>query len=193
MNFIRRRAIAGLAGAVPLGLIACSPGAAPVRDPPALESAAPLRPIATVRDLMDGQIDPAADALWDAVAYVASDQGIEDRRPRTAADWQALRSQALVLIEATNLLAIPGRRVAAVDGPAGPGELRPAEIRRRIESGRTAFVQYAGLLRAAGLKALAAIDAEDPQALLEAGGVIDEACEACHVAYWYPDQATRGS
>lgn len=183
MNPAKRSITAlGLAAAVLLGIGAGSPGAAPR-----------YRLIATVRDLMDGQIDPSADALWDSVAYIASDTGIEDRRPRTAAEWQALRLHAVTLIEGANLLVMPGRRVAAADGPAGPGELRPADIQRRIESSREAFVQYARLLQAAGLKALAAIDAEDPQALLEAGGVIDEACEACHVAYWYPDQPRGGS
>jgi hypothetical protein len=37
---------------------------------------------------------------------------------------------------------------------------------------------------------LDAIDAKDPQRLFDVGGEIDEACEACHLVYWYPPSAT---
>ncbi|GAC1452453.1 MAG: hypothetical protein PVS2B3_05920 [Steroidobacteraceae bacterium] len=140
---------------------------------------------------MEGFIDPSADALWDSVAFIATPSGTEDRRPRTDAEWQAVRTSAIRLIEAANLLGMPGRRVA-VDSPAGappaPGELSHDEIQQRIGATHEGFVQFARHLQDAGLKALAAIDARNPQGLLEAGGAIDEACEACHITYWYPDQ-----
>ena len=34
---------------------------------------------------------------------------------------------------------------------------------------------------------LNAIDKQDPDAFLEAGGVLDEACEDCHRKFWYPN------
>jgi hypothetical protein len=37
---------------------------------------------------------------------------------------------------------------------------------------------------------LDAIDAKDSARLFEVGGEIDEACEACHLVYWYPPDAT---
>jgi cytochrome c556 len=45
------------------------------------------------------------------------------------------------------------------------------------------------VLKSAAQAALAAIDAKDADALMNAGGVIDKACEACHMTYWYPNQA----
>jgi cytochrome c556 len=54
------------------------------------------------------------------------------------------------------------------------------------------FTQFARNLQDAGLKALAAITAKDAQGLMDAGGTIDEACEACHVTYWYPNQKRPG-
>src|SRR5882757_4932446 len=36
---------------------------------------------ATIRQLMSGQVDPAADALWNSVATIVSATGIEERRP----------------------------------------------------------------------------------------------------------------
>ena len=36
---------------------------------------------------------------------------------------------------------------------------------------------------------MAAIDRKDPEALINAGGVMDMACENCHLEYWYPGDA----
>jgi hypothetical protein len=159
---------------------------------------------------MDGIIDPSADVLWDSVAYIASTKGIEDRQPRTDEEWKTVRNSAITLIEAANLLSMPGRMVAHVHKPrdanAAPaltaeavagsvpssGELTPAEIQQRIDATHVAFVQFARNLQDAGLKALAAIDAKNAQGLMDAGGQIDEACEACHVTYWYPNQHRPG-
>jgi hypothetical protein len=171
-----------------LGVTACTPTATPVSHP-----ATQFRIAASVQDLMDGQIDPAADALWDSVAYIATEAGTEDRKPHTDEEWKAVRTNALTLIEASNLLSMDGRRVAALDGPAGLGELRPAQIQQRLDATHDGFVQFARGLQEAGLKALTAIDAKDPQALMDAGGEIDEACEACHVTYWYPNQQRPGN
>ncbi len=142
---------------------------------------------------MLGRIDPAADALWDSVATIVSAAGIEERRPRTAAEWQAVRRQAVSLIETTSLLGMPGRRVADKAAAPGLGELSVAEIQRRIGASHEAFVGFASALRVAGQQALAAIDARDPRRLMDAGGVIDAACEACHLSFWYPPPTQPGA
>lgn len=147
---------------------------------------------ATIVDLMEGLIDPSADALWDSVAYIANAKGIEDRQPRTPEEWQAVRFQAVNLIEAANLLSMPGR-VVAYDLPnaspkRGPGELSHAESQKLIDANHEGFVQFAHVLQSAGLLALAAIDAKNAQGLMDAGTTIDNACETCHVTYWYPNQ-----
>jgi len=181
-------AILGLSTAVILGTADCSHQAVSIPGAPAPQ----YQLTATVHDLMEGLIDPSADTLWDSVAYIASAAGIEDRQPRTAADWQAVRTSAVNLIESANLLSMPGRVVAndSPDNPPqpGPGELSHAEIQKRIEATHEGFVQFARGLQAAGLEALAAIDAKNAQGLMDAGTTIDNACEACHVTYWYPNQ-----
>jgi hypothetical protein len=152
---------------------------------------------ATIQDLMDGIIDPCADVLWDSVAYIATTKGVEDRQPRTDEEWQTVRNSAITLIEAANLLSMPGRRVAAAHGftdtPPGRGELSHAEIQQRINSTHDSFTQLARNLQDAGLRALSAIEAKDAQGLMDAGGTIDEACEACHITYWYPNQNRPGN
>jgi hypothetical protein len=148
---------------------------------------------------MEGIVDPSADVLWDSVAYIATKKGVEDRQPRTDEEWKTVRYSAIALIEAANLLSMPGRSVAAThnptvtDTPPGLGELSHAEIQQRIDSTHDSFIQFARNLQDAALKALTAIDAKNAQGLMDAGGVIDEACEACHVTYWYPNQNRPGT
>jgi len=160
---------------------------------PADASLAPSQPQLTIQQLMDTQVDPSADALWDSVAFIASAKGEEDRRPRTPAQWNAVRRSALTLLRAVDELSVPGRRVASGDKQPGPGELKASAIQRLIDSDPDAFARRARGLRSAATKALNAIDARDADALMNAGGLIDEACEACHATYWYPDrtQAAR--
>ena len=38
------------------------------------------------------------------------------------------------------------------------------------------------------MEALRAIDARDLDAISEAGGTIDAACEGRHLQFWYPEQ-----
>jgi hypothetical protein len=174
--------------AIGLCLAGCTQETASKAPPPV-----PQYPLtATIGDLMEGLIDPSADALWDSVAYIASAKGVEDRQPRTAEEWQAVRFNAVNLIEAANLLSMPGRIVAR-DPPnnppqPGPGELSHADSQKLIDANHEGFVQFARVLQSAGAEALAAIDAKNAQALMDAGTTIDNACEACHVTYWYPNQ-----
>lgn len=172
-----------IAGGI-LAQLACAQAA-----PPAAAPADPSQPALTIQELMDARIDPSADVLWDSVAFIASAKGEEDRRPRTQAEWDTVRQSALALIAAINELITPGRRVASIDKEPGPGELRASEIQRLIDANPGAFAGHARVLESAAKQALAAIDAKDTDALMSAGGVIDEACEACHVKYWYPHQA----
>jgi hypothetical protein len=172
-----------------VGASACSSQTRPRADP----AAQSIRLAATIQELMAGQIDPSADALWDSVAIIESSSGTEDRHPRTAAEWQAVRDRAVTLIEATNLLRMPGRRVRNGDSAAGPGELSPAQIQQRIDMNHDNFAQFADVLQDAAFKALAAIDAKNAQALMDAGGTLDEACEACHLTYWYPNKGRTGT
>jgi hypothetical protein len=138
---------------------------------------------------MDTQIDPAADFIWDSVGTIITAAGVEDRRPHTDEKWAQVRRRVIALIEATNLLVIPGRRVASSEFPsAGPGVLSSAEIERKLTADRAAFDAFALALRGVALRELAAVDHKDAAALLETGEAMDGACEECHVANWYPHE-----
>lgn len=147
-------------------------------------------PTATIKDLMDSLIDPSADVVWEAVTTVVTDQGIVEKAPKTEEEWIATRRGALRLVEATNLLMVPGRHVARPgEKSEAPGvELEPEEMDALISKDMPGWIARARGLREAGLEALQAIDARDAPKLFEVGERIELACENCHSNYWYPNQ-----
>jgi hypothetical protein len=166
---------------------ACSRPAGRGENAPA--SSPEFLPRATIQDLMEFEIDPAADSLWGSVGTIVTAAGVEERKPRTDQQWRELRHKAIALVEATNLLLIPGREVASEKfASAGPGVLSSDEIARRLSTDPSRFAALTLALREVALRGLSAIDAKDADALSSAGEALDGACEACHVANWYPHQ-----
>ena len=147
-----------------------------------------LRPMATIKDIMDSVVDPSADAIWDSVATVVNATGSHDRQPRTDEDWANLRKHAVALVEGPNLRVMEGRHVAQAGEKAANNnvELTAAEIEATIRQDRQAWIDFAHKLQDAALPALKAIDERNVDALLDAGEHIDVACENCHLKYWYP-------
>ena len=178
-----------LAGVSLLVAAACSAPA----PAPAAKKEPPFRKTATIKDIMDSMVDPSADFLWESVATIVTRKGTEERRPRTDDEWKAVRRAAITLVEATNLLIMDGRAVAKPgEKSENPGiELSPEAIRRVMDDDPDTLIKLAGALHDAGMKAMAAIDAKNADALSDAGEVIDNACETCHLKYWYPPDAEK--
>jgi hypothetical protein len=143
---------------------------------------------ASIRELMEYIVDPSADGLWNAVAIVQTQSGTDRREPRTEKEWQAVRAQAVTLLESANLLVLGTRKAAPAGTMAGEGELSPDSIDARIAANRVIFERLVVNLRNTARKALGAFDRKDANDLLAVGGEIDVACEACHMTFWYPDQ-----
>src|SRR3989449_8325236 len=135
------------------------------------------RPTATVKDIMDSIVDPSADALWDSVGTTISAAGTEQRAPHTDEEWANLRRRTVQLIEATNLLLIPGRHVAR------PGEkaedpkiqLAPEQIEALINEDRQAWTRRAHGLHDAAVEAQKPVEARKAEALPDARVVLDKA------------------
>jgi hypothetical protein len=121
----------------------------------------PYKPVADVKQMMRGIVEPSADGVWKSVAIIYTKAGVEERRPRTTKEWDAVRNHAMTLAEAGNLLMLPGR---ARDG----GD----------------WMRYAQELIDTSTAALRAIEAKDYERLLVVGGPIDDVCERCHRKYW---------
>jgi cytochrome c556 len=148
---------------------------------------------ATIKDIMDSLVDPSADTIWDSIVTTISAAGIEEKAPHTDEEWLDLRRSAIRLVEATNLLQMPGRHVAQPGEKAeNPNvELGPEEIERRINADRAQWITLAHGLHDAAMGALRATDAKNVPALFEAGDKLDGACERCHQKYWYPPDANH--
>ena len=180
-----------LSSLVLVGLSGAPPN--PPRPAEPIESAPTFRATATVEDVMVSIIDPAADAVWDAVVTVVNADGIATTQPETSEDWSALRRHAITLVEATNLLLVDGRRVAGAGSRSElPGiDLEPAEIESLLAEDHETWARLVGQLHGAGVGVLNAVDAADVDALLVAGDRLDLACENCHARFWYPGYGGR--
>lgn len=151
---------------------------------------AEYRPTTTVRDLMDNMVDPAADTIWNSVSTTITKKGQLERAPHTDEEWGTVRHNAIALVEASNLLQIPGRHVANPGQRNEQGiELQPEQIETLINQDRKTWITLTHGLHDAATQAVNAIDAKDPARVLESGDAIDNACEHCHQTYWYPHPA----
>ena len=148
---------------------------------------------ATVEEVMRSIIDPAADAVWDSVVIVSNENGIQTTQPETDEDWLTLRRHAITLVEASNLLLMDGRAVAAPESRSElPGiDLEPDEIEALLAADRTTWSALVSKLHESGIQVLNAVDTQDVDALLVAGDRLDLACENCHATYWYPGYGGR--
>jgi hypothetical protein len=144
----------------------------------------------TIKDLMDSLVDPGSDYIWEAVETTVSAKGVEEKKPVTDEDWKEVRRHAIMLMEATNLLQMPGRHVArAGEKSENPDvELGPEQIEALINKDRVSWNKYAQALHDATMAAFKAVEAKDAEELLNTGDGIDTACENCHKHYWYPDE-----
>jgi hypothetical protein len=146
---------------------------------------------ATVRDIMQSMVDPSADVVWNSVATIQDASGTEEREPKTDEEWNTVRHHALIVAEATNLLIMPGRKMAKPgERSSNPEvELHPEEIEALVNQDRKVWLDFAHGLNDQVTIALKAVEARDVKALFDVGEAIDTACEHCHRHYWYPPDA----
>jgi len=170
-----------------LVVAACQQSAPPAAAAP---HQAPYAPTTTIKDLMLNVIDPAADVVWLSVTTVQSADGTVETAPKTEEDWLKVRQGAITLVEAANLLMIPGRHVAKPGEKSEvPGvELEPSEMEEMINKDRAAWDTRAVALHDAATAVLAAAEAKDAAKVFEIGERIELACEGCHKHFWYPNE-----
>jgi hypothetical protein len=172
-------------------LTACGAKTGPAK-PEVKAASSQATPVASIQELMQALVDPSADALWDSVSSTVTNKGVEDKRPQTPEEWFELKSLAIRLAEAANLLVLEGRPVAhqghALEDAHVKGILNASDIQKLIDADPGAFAARAKALQAAAVETLKAIEQRDVDKFIETGGKIDEACEGCHRQYWYPNE-----
>jgi hypothetical protein len=187
-----------------VALVCYSASAAAAQQSPRRAAARPSagRAVATVQDLMLAMVDPSSDVVFEAVSTTISIRGEETKTPKNDHEWAVVRNNALTLVEAGNLLLMPGRRVASpasmaaadalaeqsasVAEKASAIELTPDQIAKLLASDRATWTARVHELVDAATRALHAAEGKDAEALLASGDAIDAACEHCHLKYWYP-------
>src|SRR5258705_11483246 len=161
--------------------------------PPVLQLWGELKPVVSVKELMRDMIDPASDFVFDAVGMVSTRKGLVEKVPKTDEDWEKIRIGAVTLAEGVYLLKIP--RLFAPPGDENnstgpdPEELSPAQIKAKLEADPVLWNAKIEALRNVGLEVLEIVKRKDVKELWDAGDNLDQACESCHVAYWYPGEA----
>jgi hypothetical protein len=162
----------------------------PVEPAAPAASQPPYTTTATVKDIMLHIIDPAGDMVWDSVATTIDKGGIHETAPKTDEEWFKVRSGLIMMIEGSNLLMIPGRKVARPGEKSDtPGvELEPSEMDVLIAKDRAAWYQRAKALHDVAQSVLDVVEKKDAQKLFDVGEDIDRACENCHRQYWYPNE-----
>jgi hypothetical protein len=158
------------------------------------EPAAPPQPpyttTATIKDIMLHIVDPAGDMVWDSVSTVIDKGGLHETVPTTDEDWGKIRNGVITLIEASNLLMIPGRAMARPgEKSVAPGvELEPAEMEELVKKDPAGWQQRARAMHDISVEVLKIVDAKDAKKLFDIGEDIDKACENCHRQYWFPNE-----
>jgi cytochrome c556 len=156
---------------------------------PAPPPAPAYRATFPIEEVMGHIIMPNADLLWGSVASNVTAKGIEEIVPRTEDDWERVRNYAVTLVEATDLLLIPGRHVAETGKKtAAATELSPDQIEVKITSDPAMWASHVAKLHDVAMESVKAIDNKSVDGLLEAGDHLDKACEDCHLVYWYPGE-----
>jgi hypothetical protein len=179
---------------VALLLSACSQRSSPPpsRAPelPAPKLWGELKPVVSVKELMRDMLDPAADYIFDSVKVVSSQSGTTETVPKTDKDWDKIRIGAVTIAEGAYLLKIPRPFTPAGDenNSKGPNatELSPAQIQAKLEADPVLWNAKIEALRNVGLEVLEIVDKRNVSELWDAGENLDQACESCHILYWYP-------
>jgi hypothetical protein len=182
-------------GAVAVTVVVLSACSSPKATP--APAAAPqlwgdLKPVVSVKELMRDMLDPASDFVFDSIATVQTRQGTVEKLPKTDADWDRIRIGAVTLAEGAYLLKIPRPFAPPGDennssGP-DPEELSPAQIKAKLEKDPVLWNAKIEALRNVGLEVLDIVKRKDANELWDASENLDNACEGCHLEFWYPGE-----
>ena len=167
----------------------------PAPAPKATELLGEMKPVVSVKELMEDMLDPIADNIFNSVSIVTSKKGTIETSPKTDEDWAKIRIGAVSLAEGVYLLKVPRPFAPPGDlnNSTGPDavELSPDAIAAKIKADPVEWNARIEALRNVGLEVLEIVKKKDANELWQAAEDLDVACEACHRSYWYPGETSR--
>ncbi len=149
-------------------------------------NADPHRADATLVEIMDAIVMPAADTLWNAVTVEMTADGDIEKVPETDEEWAKLRRAAEQLAQSAEMIAVPGRTLEPVGTEHPEYELNTAQMTALVEAKWSDWLADANTLHDAAMQSIQMIDARNVSGLSIVGGDLDAACESCHQQFWYP-------
>ena len=114
-------------------------------------------PVATVLELMDGNVSPASSVVYAAVATTVTRVGVQETRPKDDREWRRVAGNAASLIEASELLKVEGRAKESED-----------------------WATIAKAMGDAAAEVRAAAQKQDAEGILAAGERLNNSCDNCH-------------
>jgi hypothetical protein len=129
--------------------------------PAASANAAPsLVPVASIKQIMNGIVDPAAQRIYMSVGTNSTKDGVQTYGPKNDDDWTKLGNDALAIVESGNLLLIGNRALDEGD-----------------------WVKMTQAMVAAAKGVLKATQDKNMDAVLSTGGDLNTSCDNCHDKY----------
>jgi hypothetical protein len=128
--------------------------------PKAAPAEVAITPVASVKQIMNGIVGPAANRIFGAVGTVISNKGTVEKAPHTDDEWEAVGDDAAALIESGNLILMNGRAVDQGD-----------------------WVRMSQAMIDAGKIVLRAAQTKSPDKVFESGEAVNESCDNCHQKY----------
>lgn len=122
--------------------------------------APPFKSVVDTKTLMNSVIEKQANVVWESVGEIATLEGVEERRPKTEADWQNIRDAAVNIAESANLLMIAPH----------------------VRDTEEWIASTTGLITESE-RMIGAIDRKNVQDVFDVGADIYEACVRCHRQY----------
>ena len=115
-----------------------------------------------MKEIMGHLVDPGSWAFWHATGTVVSAEGEKSNAPTTQEGWDTAESGATEVMQAGNILQLPGNS-------RGPE-----------------FNAFAQDLIVKAKAAREAAEAKDPKAMFDTGAAMYEVCVDCHAKYVMP-------
>lgn len=130
------------------------------RTSSAEQPVAAQRPVASIRQIMRGIVDPASTTIFESVSTTITRESTVEKAPKTADDWDVVGASAAALAEAGQLMMAEGRAVDRKD-----------------------WVEMSQAMVDAAQTTLKAVERKDVKSLFDAGGEVYVSCDGCHQQY----------
>ncbi len=150
----------------------------------------------TLLEAMKVVVAPQTQVIWDITNAAQDDVGNVKADALKPGDWAKIANAARESRRALrNLLAQP-RVIAAPTGKkiqdeGTAGAFGAHEVQQTIDGNPAAFAAFANQLAETMNGIVSAAGTRDAAKVGALAGQLDGVCEACHKAFWYPQQAAR--